>query len=55
MLDRYGRLFVNFSPGVSGNALVENGFGVVYTPRFWRWIMLIIRHLPERTFIRTKL
>jgi NADP-dependent 3-hydroxy acid dehydrogenase YdfG len=31
------------------------GFGAVYAPWFWRWIMLIIRHVPERIFIRTKL
>jgi decaprenylphospho-beta-D-erythro-pentofuranosid-2-ulose 2-reductase len=34
---------------------MENGFGVVYTPWFWRWIMLIIRYVPERIFVRTKL
>ena len=34
---------------------MEGGFGSVYTPRFWRWILLIIRHMPERIFIRTKL
>jgi short-subunit dehydrogenase len=34
---------------------MEGGFGAVYTPWFWRWIMLIIRHVPERIFIRTKL
>jgi decaprenylphospho-beta-D-erythro-pentofuranosid-2-ulose 2-reductase len=34
---------------------LDKGFGSVYTPWFWRWIMLIIRHVPERIFIRTKL
>ncbi|MFO0146636.1 MAG: SDR family oxidoreductase [Betaproteobacteria bacterium] len=34
---------------------MEGGFGAVYTPWFWRWIMLIIRHVPERIFVRTKL
>ncbi len=34
---------------------LDKGFGSVYTPWFWRWIMLIIRHVPERLFIRTKL
>jgi hypothetical protein len=29
--------------------------GVVYTPRFWRWIMLVIVHIPEWIFVRTKL
>ena len=31
------------------------GFGTVYTPGFWRWIMFIIRHVPERLFVRTRL
>lgn len=34
---------------------LERGFGVVYTPWFWRWIMLIILHVPERIFVRTRL
>lgn len=34
---------------------LHGGFGAVYTPWFWRWIMLIIRHVPERIFIRTRL
>ena len=34
---------------------LERGFGVVYTPWFWRWIMVVIRHLPERLFVRMKL
>ena len=33
---------------------LERGFGVVYTPWFWRWIMAIIRHVPERIFVRMK-
>jgi decaprenylphospho-beta-D-erythro-pentofuranosid-2-ulose 2-reductase len=28
---------------------------VIYTPWFWRWIMLIIRGVPERIFKRLKL
>ena len=32
-----------------------SGFGTIYTPWFWRWIMLIIRNIPERLFVRTKL
>lgn len=27
----------------------------IYTPWFWRWIMLAVRALPERLFVRTKL
>jgi decaprenylphospho-beta-D-erythro-pentofuranosid-2-ulose 2-reductase len=34
---------------------LERGFGAVYTPWFWRWIMLLIRHVPERVFVRTRL
>ena len=34
---------------------LKHGFGVVYTPWFWRWIMVIIRALPERLFVRTSL
>lgn len=34
---------------------MRRGFGVVYTPWFWRWIMLVVRLLPERLFVRTKL
>jgi len=28
---------------------------VLYTPWFWRWIMLIIKHIPERIFKRMSL
>ncbi len=34
---------------------LEGGFGAVYTPWFWRWIMLVIKHVPERLFVRTRL
>jgi decaprenylphospho-beta-D-erythro-pentofuranosid-2-ulose 2-reductase len=34
---------------------LARGFGAVYTPWFWRWIMLLIRHVPERLFVRTRL
>jgi short-subunit dehydrogenase len=36
-------------------AAVDRGASVVYTPWFWRWIMLVIRHIPEFVFVRTKL
>lgn len=36
-------------------AAVDRRAGVVYTPWFWRWIMLVIRHLPEFVLFRTKL
>ncbi len=34
---------------------IERGADVVYLPFFWRWIMLIIRSIPERVFKRMKL
>ena len=36
-------------------AAVERGRDEVYLPWFWRWIMLIIRHIPETVFKRLKL
>jgi decaprenylphospho-beta-D-erythro-pentofuranosid-2-ulose 2-reductase len=42
---------------VAGDIVValDRGFGVVYTPGFWRWIMRVIRWIPERLFVRLKL
>ncbi len=34
---------------------VERARPVVYTPWFWRYIMLVIRHIPERLFSRLDL
>jgi decaprenylphospho-beta-D-erythro-pentofuranosid-2-ulose 2-reductase len=34
---------------------VEQGRDVVYLPWWWRWILLIIRHIPERIFKRLSL
>lgn len=34
---------------------LRKGTAVLYTPWFWRWIMLLIVHIPERLFVRTKL
>ena len=34
---------------------VESGACVLYTPWFWRWIMLIIRLIPERIFRKLKM
>ncbi len=34
---------------------LERGSETLYTPWFWRWIMLIIRHIPEFIFKRMKL
>jgi len=33
---------------------MEKGRSVIYTPWFWRWIMLIIRLIPERLFVRLR-
>ena len=29
--------------------------GLLYTPWFWRWIMVIVQNLPQRVFLRSKL
>jgi len=34
---------------------IDAGKPVAYVPGFWRWIMLIVRHIPERIFVRLKL
>ncbi|HEX5374095.1 MAG TPA: SDR family oxidoreductase [Aquabacterium sp.] len=36
-------------------AAIDQGRTVVYTPGFWRLIMLIIKHIPEFVFIKLKL
>lgn len=34
---------------------MDQGKAVVYTPGFWRLIMLIIKHIPERIFVKLTL
>ena len=34
---------------------IDQGKTVVYTPGFWRLIMLIIKHIPEFIFVKLKL
>jgi decaprenylphospho-beta-D-erythro-pentofuranosid-2-ulose 2-reductase len=34
---------------------IDRGTPVAYTPWFWRWIMLVIRHIPQAIFNRIKL
>jgi decaprenylphospho-beta-D-erythro-pentofuranosid-2-ulose 2-reductase len=34
---------------------LERRNGTVYTPWFWRWIMLIVIHVPQAIFLRSKL
>ena len=29
--------------------------GDLYTPGFWRWMMLVVVHLPQALFLRSKL
>jgi len=51
-------LFLVASPQYVGEQIaraVDRGRDVVYIPWFWRYIMLIIRHIPERLFKRLKL
>jgi decaprenylphospho-beta-D-erythro-pentofuranosid-2-ulose 2-reductase len=46
------------SPEAVGNAIVHaisRGDDIVYIPWFWRWIMLIIRSIPETLFKRLSL
>lgn len=51
-------LFLVATPAGVGERIaraVEQGRDVLYVPWFWRWIMLIIRTIPERIFKRLKL
>jgi decaprenylphospho-beta-D-erythro-pentofuranosid-2-ulose 2-reductase len=41
--------------GADIHRAIERGRDVVYTPWFWRWIMLVIRLIPEAVFKRLKL
>lgn len=34
---------------------IDKGRTIVYTPGFWRWIMLIIKHIPEAIFVKISL
>jgi short-subunit dehydrogenase len=50
---RTGRLWAD--PGPVGAAIahaMERRNGEVYVPWFWYWIMLIVRHIPERIFLK---
>ncbi|MGM0593723.1 MAG: SDR family oxidoreductase [Pseudomonadota bacterium] len=51
-------LFLVASPQMVGERIVgalERRRDVLYVPWFWRYIMLIIQHIPERIFKRLKL
>lgn len=50
--------FLVADPVIVGERIVrgvEAGRGVIYVPAFWRWVMLAIRAIPERIFIRLRL
>jgi short-subunit dehydrogenase len=36
-------------------AAIDGRRNIVYLPGFWRWIMLVIRHIPEPVFKKLKL
>ncbi|NIA14682.1 MAG: SDR family oxidoreductase [Nitrospiraceae bacterium] len=51
-------LFLVMSPEAAGKAIykaIHNRKNVAYVPWFWRYIMLIIRHVPEFVFKRMKM
>lgn len=51
-------MFLVASPRSVGEQIVralDKGRNVIYVPWFWRYIMLIIRHIPEVLFKRLKL
>ena len=52
------RVFLVASPQHAARSIrraIEKRRNVVYTPWFWRWIMLIVRLIPEPIFKRMKL
>lgn len=56
----FGRpgMFLVADPASVGERIAraaERGTPVLYVPWFWRWIMLAIRSIPERLFMRMKL
>lgn len=54
--DKKGLLWAQ-PEGVAAGILkaIDGGRDVVYLPWFWRYIMWIIRHIPERLFKRLSL
>ena len=51
-------LFLVASPTAVAQAILrhlDQGRDVVYVPGFWRFVMLILRHIPERKFKRLSL
>lgn len=53
---RKGALWASPERAARGIAhAVARGTDVAYVPGFWRWIMLVIRHIPEPVFKRMRL
>jgi decaprenylphospho-beta-D-erythro-pentofuranosid-2-ulose 2-reductase len=51
-------MFLVAKPEDVGEAIAAatiRGKTIVYVPGFWRWIMLIIKCIPERVFVKLKL
>jgi decaprenylphospho-beta-D-erythro-pentofuranosid-2-ulose 2-reductase len=51
-------MFLVANPADVGEGIaraIEKGKSVAYIPWFWRWIMLIIKLIPERIFVKLKL
>ncbi|MBP1150393.1 SDR family oxidoreductase [Methylocaldum sp. RMAD-M] len=54
--DKSGLLWTK--PDIVARGIVramERGDREVYLPEYWRWIMLVIRHIPECIFVRMSL
>lgn len=58
MTANYKKNFLFVEPEIVARGIyeaVKTGKDVVYLPWFWRWIMMIIRHIPEKIFKRIRL
>jgi decaprenylphospho-beta-D-erythro-pentofuranosid-2-ulose 2-reductase len=54
-LPQDGLLWADAAPvGAAIARAMERRSGVVYVPWFWYWIMLIVRHIPARLFLRLR-
>jgi decaprenylphospho-beta-D-erythro-pentofuranosid-2-ulose 2-reductase len=54
--DKQGPLWstpARIAPGIV--VAIDAGRSTLYTPWFWRWIMLVIRLVPEAIFVKTRL
>lgn len=58
MTEGFTKGFLWVEPGYVARDIVkaiDSRKSVCYTPWFWRWIMLVIRNIPEKIFIRMRL